>query len=149
MRGQRPGAHTVPGCSVHVRQAVAVRERCCLIVTVHAKLSRDRVLCAQEVAHRRPYEVILLARKAPDSSASQEAAGCPAAAAGVSEPAATGPAPPNPRPVPDNLVLLACPQEHSRKPQLGLALAPLLPPRPRCLEVIRSPFFATHLRTLM
>ena len=105
-------------------------------------------LRAQEVAHRRPYEVLLLARKASgSSSASQVAEEAPAPAAGVSDPAPAvgvsdptpgGPAPPDPEPVPDKLVLVACPQEHSRKPQLGPALAPLLPPQPRCLEVIQS-----------
>ena len=96
-------------------------------------------LRAQEVAHRRPYEVLLLARKASgSSSASQMAEGAPAPAAGVSDPTPGGPAQLDPEPVPDKLVLVACPQEHSRKPQLGPALAPLLPPQPRCLEVIQS-----------
>lgn len=99
------------------------------------------------MAHRRPYEVLLLARKAlGNSGASQTAEGGPAPAAGVCDPTPGGPAPPDPNPVPDKLVLVACPQVHSRKPQLGPALAPLLPPQPRCLEV--SPYFTTHLHTL-
>ena len=114
-------------------------ERYYLMVDVHAKLSRDRAcLCAQEVAHRRPYEVILLARKAPAGGARQSAEGGPASATGACDTTARGPAPANPKPIPDKLVLVACPQEHSRKPQLGPTLAPLLPPQPRCLEVIQS-----------
>ena len=68
--------------------------------------------------------------------------------AGPSDPTPGGPAPPDPGPVPDKLVLVACPQEHSRKPQLGPALAPLLPPQPRCLEVITSFYSLAHLHTL-
>ena len=102
---------------------------------MHAKLSHDvACLCAQEVAHRRSYEVILLARKAPAGGARPHAEGRPAPAAEASDPMARGPAPA----IPDKRVLVACPQEHSRKPQLGLMLAPLLPPQPRSLEVTHS-----------
>ena len=37
--------------------------------------------------------------------------------------------------VPDELVMIAVPGEHSRKPQLAQLLQPYLPERPRCLEV--------------
>ena len=37
--------------------------------------------------------------------------------------------------VPDGLVMIAVPGEHSRKPQLAQLLQPYLPERPRCLEV--------------
>lgn len=107
-------------------------------------------LRAQEVAHRRPYEVLLLARKASgSSSASQKAEGGAVPAAGPSDPTPGWSAPPDPEPVPDQLVLVACPQEHSRKPQLGPALAPLLPPQPRCLEVTPSCVSPPHLCTFV
>ncbi len=78
----------------------------------------------QEVTHRHPYECVLLARRAPAREAPARQA--PGGAPDPTPPAAA---------IPDKLVLLACPGEHSRKPQLGRLLAPLLPPQPRCLEV--------------
>ncbi|KAK9832584.1 hypothetical protein WJX81_001061 [Elliptochloris bilobata] len=111
--------------------------------------ARGVLVTPLEVAHRRPYEVILLARKTPSGStrshgASQlsvepaPVAGQPAAAAVSPAPAAENPARAagDPAPaIPHNLVLVACPEEHSRKPPLGRLLAPLLPPQPRCLEL--------------
>ena len=71
--------------------------------------------CAmQEVAHRRPYEALLLARpRCSDSSESLEM---------------------QRRAVPD-MVFFAVPGEHSRKPHLGRLLARHLPAQPACLEV--------------
>lgn len=86
-----------------------------------AGVRQDRVEgkreCAmQELAHRRPYEVLLLAR--PRGSA-------PPGGADVA---------PRQQQLSD-MAFLAVPGEHSRKPHLGRLLAPLLPPQPACLEV--------------
>ncbi len=105
----------------------------------HAVCGSERSrAAAQEVAHRRPYEVILLARRPPAPSGPARAApglalGLAPGLAADAAPAAPQGAPAAPA-IPDGLVLVACPAEHSRKPQLGRLLAPLLPAQPRCLE---------------
>ena len=74
------------------------------------------LICAlQEVAHRRPYEALLLARLRPS-------------AASGSDTNEEG------RAVRD-MVFIAVPGEHSRKPHLGSLLAPHLLAQPACLEV--------------
>ena len=62
----------------------------------------------QEVAHRRPYETILIA-------------------------AHEGYRPYVP--VPENFCIFSVPGEHSRKPHLGRLIAPYLPDKPDCMEV--------------
>lgn len=78
-----------------------------------------------DVAHRRPYESLLLCWPAPAEPppAGGEAPPCP------------GPPPVGFQPPPEQLVVAAVPAQHSRKPQLGLLLAPYLPTSPRRLEV--------------
>jgi hypothetical protein len=65
----------------------------------------------QDIMHRRPYEALILASP-------------------------QGQILPQPQ-VPDGVVLLGVPGEHSRKPHLGRLLRPFIPggPEPRCLEV--------------
>lgn len=65
----------------------------------------------QEVAHRRPYEVLVLA--APKHWRPKA-------------------------PLPDFHCIIAVPGQHSRKPQLGRLLAQHLPDNPKCLEVHTS-----------
>ncbi|KAK9905667.1 hypothetical protein WJX75_004219 [Coccomyxa subellipsoidea] len=69
-----------------------------------------------EVAHRRPYEVLLLAR--PRSSNASGGAVCQEQC----------------RAVPD-MVFFAVPGDHSRKPHLGRLLRRHLPAHPACLEM--------------
>lgn len=110
------------------------------------------VLCpSQDIAHRRPYEPILLCRPAesllsPAAGAAQPIDGEGGAVGGSSSQGeapctqqqahgggkSPGHGPPE---VPDGVVLLSVPAQHSRKPHLGPLLCPYLPPRPRCLEV--------------
>lgn len=91
-----------------------------------------------DVAHRRPYESLLLCCPAAlPMPLAAPAGGCPP---GAEPPAAqTGGqavAPPAGfRLPPVQLVLAAVPAQHSRKPHLGPLLAPHLPPQPRCLEM--------------
>ena len=111
----------------------------------------------QDIAYRRPYEVVLLCR--PASSALQAAAPpahtaadhspssleqeqgrsetCPpgpdSSAATSREAGAAGRAALSNEP--HDLVIAAVPGQHSRKPHLGRLLAQHLPPRPHCLEV--------------
>lgn len=40
--------------------------------------------------------------------------------------------------LPNGLVMVAVPGEHSRKPQLAHLLQPYLPPKPKCLEVVET-----------
>lgn len=143
--------------------------RCHLLTPV----SRSRRL--QDIAHRRPFEPILICRPAsgqppaPAAGAAADGAAqlaCPSvagsprpghqppeapadipsgagaaavagtAAAGAAAEASGAPAAaPLEEPIPDGLVLLSVPTQHSRKPHLGPLLRRYLPPEPRCLEV--------------
>ncbi|CAL8472253.1 g11795 [Coccomyxa elongata] len=69
-----------------------------------------------EVAHRRPYESLVLARPRSTASNSNAAGG-----------EQRGQIP--------NMVFLAMPGQHSRKPHLGRLLKRHLPPQPACLEM--------------
>ena len=66
------------------------------------------VLKLQEVAHRRPYETVLIAAH-PGHEARKS--------------------------LPEDFCILSVPGEHSRKPHLGRLLERYLPDRPKCMEV--------------
>ena len=99
---------------------------------------------AQEVAHRRPYEVLMLlqplgaARQTPQDQFALHVTGS-APAAGPDDLSISAE---KPQPAfhaisqpPDGLVMIAVPGEHSRKPQLAQLLQPYLPDKAGCLEV--------------
>lgn len=92
------------------------------------------------MAHRRPYEVLLLLQPLhmfkhqrvdqPASHATGSAPGDLSSGGEEAQPAFHAiPLPP------DGLVMIAVPGEHSRKPQLAQLLQPYLPERACCLEV--------------
>jgi hypothetical protein len=79
-------------------------------------------LCiGQDVAHRRPYEGLILARPAATSSLSSPGDQAVMSWMHAQQPKA--------------MVILAVPGEHSRKPHLGRLLRLYLPEQPACLEV--------------
>ena len=94
----------------------------------------------QEVAYRRPYEALLLCQ--PLSAAPQAAVPPEPGAAECGHaqephnPASHGSSRPS-RPLRD-MVIIAVPGQHSRKPHIGRLLMPYLPTRPSCLEVIHG-----------
>ena len=83
----------------------------------------------QEVAHRRPYEVLMLLQ--PVASAKQQ----PTAQCEVEHALACDDMTEDAALVQPNLVMIAVPGVHSRKPQLAQLLQAYLPESPRCLEV--------------
>ncbi|KAK9823771.1 hypothetical protein WJX72_005400 [[Myrmecia] bisecta] len=104
-----------------------------------------------DVAHRRPYEVLILAQpkgttastSPPASDSGQDGQQPPPAAeqhvtSQVPQPQLEhGPngAVGGPAPLPRHFCIFAVPGEHSRKPQLARLLRPYLPANARCLEM--------------
>ena len=130
-------------------------------------LANSQLFVLQDIAYRRPYEVLLLCNcapsatqaKAPTAGSEQDAElgeGVLESAreqkqqphdAQLTEPEtwalqSAGPDEPesicdsqNCKPLRD-MVIIAVPGQHSRKPHLGQLLAPHLPKQPECLEVM-------------
>lgn len=90
----------------------------------------------QDVVHRRPYEVLLLA--VPAGGAEGEPPIAHPAGSGGERQQQPPPPPPLPSP-PQHLVVVAVPGEHSRKPQLGRLLRRHVRPGACCLEVCTWP----------
>ena len=98
----------------------------------------------QEVAHRRPYEVLMLLqpidapRQQPQNSCALHVTGTALAARPADMSGGEEKAQPAFHAIfqpPDGLVMIAVPGEHSRKPQLAQLLQPYLPEKAGCLEV--------------
>lgn len=133
-------------------------------------LANSQLILLQDIAYRRPYEVLLLCKlapsaaqaKAPTAGSAQDAEfgeGVLESArvqkqqphdAQLTEPktwALQSAGPDEPESISDNqickplrdMVMIAVPGQHSRKPHLGKLLAPHLPMQPECLEVVLKP----------
>lgn len=134
---------------MHARVHQVTCPHACSTVRACISLSSDPAgeYCGvQEVAHRRPYEVLMLLQplgtsphqllSPAASTATNKASAVKPADLSIhtngegAQPAFHATPPP-----PDGLVMVAVPGEHSRKPQLAQLLQPYLLAKASCLEV--------------